>query len=198
MAQEEFILKGTYSGYVKCTYGIVNDEQGQPIFTFAHNRIFSEPILIAKDIRMVQQIPAILTPAARQYFLTLCESYGWYLASDGTLQEIPNSDVYREKKETLYIDTDGNLKVKVVEPGGWYTADGKKTIKKMYGALHTKFYQKAVKLLPYISGEKAVYVRPTNFRWKEKYLEIEAKENSTNNNKVLGLLLAAAMFLLSK
>lgn len=210
MAQEELILKGTYRGSVKCTYGIVNDEKGQPIFTFPKKANNFGAQVVAKDIRMVGLIPTLLTPEARQSFLSLCEEYGWYLSADGTLQEIPNymNDIYaaNEKQhiERLYIDEQGELRKEVIEPGYYLSEMDKRQLKRMYGAMHTKFYPKAVQLLPYISGELPVYVRPTNFRWEEAEdletdeTETESKENSTKNNKVLGLLLAAATFLLSK
>lgn len=210
MAQEELILKGTYRGYVKCTYGIVNDEQGQPIFTFPQKANNFGAQVMAKDIRMVGQIPTLLTPEARQSFLSLCEEYGWYLSADGTLQELPNymNDIYaaNEKKriERLYIDEQGELRKEVIEPGYYLSEMDKRQLNRMYGALHTKFYPKAVQLLPYISGEKAVYVRPTNFRWEEAQdletntAETEAKQNNGNQRKVLGLLLAAVSLLTYK
>ena len=104
----------------------------------------------------------------------------------------------------MYIDEQGELRKEVIEPGYYLSEMDKRQLKRMYGSMHTKFYPKAVQLLPYISGELPVYVRPTNFRWEEAEdletdeTETEEKENSTKNNKVLGLLLAAATFLLSK
>ena len=208
MTQEELILKGTYRGYVKCTYGIVNDEQGQPIFTFPQKANILGAQVVAKDIRMIGQIPSLLTPEARQSFLSMCEEHGWYLSADGTLQELPNymNDIYaaNEKKriERLYIDEQGELRKEVIEPGYYLSEMDKRQLKRMYGALHTKFYTKAVQLLPYISGEKEVYVRPTNFRWEEaKDLETEdtpeTKQNG-NQRKVLGLLLAAVSLITYK
>ena len=210
---EELVLKGVYRGHVKCTYGIVNDEQGQPIFTFSNRGtgLNSADIVIAKDIRMIKQIPALLTPEARQWFLGMCEDYGWYLSADGTLQEIPN---YIEQKveergttqtiERLYIDQQGNLQKEVIQPD--LSEMTQRNLKQWYGARHQKFYPKAVQLLPYISGEKNVYVRPQNFRWnEEKELEQQVEETvqpSSNNGKIssqtLGLLIGAITLLTSK
>lgn len=212
---EELVLKGVYRGRVKCTYGIVNDEQGQPIFTFSNRGtgLNSADIVIAKDIRMIKQIPALLTPEARQLFLGMCEDYGWYLSADGTLQEIPN---YIEQKvsergttqtiERLYIDQQGNLQKEVIQPD--LSEMTQRNLKQWYGARHQKFYPKAVQLLPYISGEKNVYVRPQNFKWKEeKELEQQVEEteqpsSKSSNGKIssqtLGLLIGAITLLTSK
>lgn len=183
---EELVLKGVYRGRVKCTYGIVNDEQGQPIFTFSTRGtgLNGADILIAKDIRMIKQIPALLTPEARQWFLGMCEDYGWYLSADGTLQEVPN---YLDQKveergttqtiERLYIDKQGNLQKEVIQPD--LSEMTQRNLKQWYGERHQKFYPKAVQLLPYISGEKNVYVRPQNFRWKEEKDLEQRVENNT-------------------
>lgn len=212
---EELVLKGVYRGRVKCTYGIVNDEQGQPIFTFSNRGtgLNNADILIAKDIRMIKQIPALLTPEARQWFLGMCEDYGWYLSADGTLQEIPN---YVDTKvsergttqtiERLYIDQQGNLQKEVIQPD--LSEMTQRNLKQLYGARHQKFYPKAVQLLPYISGEKNVYVRPQNFWWKEeKELEqqvdniVEVKDQGKFvglTSQAWGLLIGAITLLTSK
>lgn len=205
---EQLILNGTFYGRVKCTYGIVNDEKGQPIYTFTQRDcgklLGGVPILIAQNIRVRNQIPALLTPDARQYFLGLCEEYGWYLAEDGTLQEIPNyiQEKYGERHPItrLYIDTNGELKKETIDPGKELSTKQKEQINKFWGTKHVKFYPKAIKLLPYISGEKEVYVRATNFKWEEtdEFDErIEESQSKNNGKRKLGLIIAALSLLTS-
>lgn len=205
----DIVLSGTYNGAIKCTYATVYDSQGQSIFTFSRSGLPSDMsgnLIIAKDIKYNNLTPCLLQPFARQFFLSMCEKYGWYIDAGGTLQEVPdfwNPTVPTKQTITrTYIDEEGNLKTENVT---LYKQTVTKLERNSYaGQQHIKFYSMAVKLLPYISGDKTVYVKSDSWRWEKNTSGNSDNTGSstgtskTSSSKLLGLLALAATVLTSK
>lgn len=203
---------GSAYGYIKCTYVQVyaNDKM---LFSFDKIYLNGSPVVYVPALSVDTVQEAYLTPYARQAFVDMLKNFGWVVNSNNELEEIPVYDKRQVYKGThAGIGEDGRI-VYIKDYIEQYV------VRKYTDARHTKIYQQAVQLLPYIlDPELPVYVRNNTLRWdledttptepeeedvivpevEDEETEITTQEKTINSRKMLGLLTLLATLLTMK
>lgn len=195
---------GSAYGYIKCTYVQVyaNDKM---LFSFDKLYLNGSPVVYVPALSVDSVQEAYLTPYARQAFVDMLKNFGWVVNSNNELEEIPVYDKKQVYKGThAEIGEDGRI-VYVKDYIEQYV------VRKYTDAKHTKIYQQAVQLLPYIlAPELPVYVRNNTLNWvsqdtthteseeEDEETEIIPQKKTSNSRKTLGLLTLLATILTIK